>query len=77
VQTVSTTNDDDDATIAKALLAAGAKQDLYTDDETTDEGWLVLVFQQVPALGTTIIVSAVYEVADDNVAVYELRIDGF
>jgi len=77
VQTVSTTNDDDDATIAKALLVAGAKQDMYADDETTTEGRLVLAFQQMSAHGTRIVVSAVYELADDNVAVYELRIDGF
>ena len=77
MQTVSTTNDDDDATIAKALLVAGAKQDMYADDETTTEGRLVLAFQQMSAHGTRIVVSAVYELADDNVAVYELRIDGF
>jgi hypothetical protein len=70
--------DDDDATDgndadAYTLLAAGAKEDLFIDNDNPDAR-IVLLFR-VPTDSSAIIVSAVYEQQDDSVAVYEYRVN--
>jgi hypothetical protein len=79
VRTISKENDtaanndeEDNDADAYTLLAAGAKEDLYIDDDGDDR--IVLAFR-VPADSATVIVSAVYEKQDDSVAVYEYRVN--
>lgn len=57
---------------SKTLLAAGAKQDFYVDP--CDKERITVPFA-VSATLSPIVVSAVYEVQDDNVVVYERHIN--
>jgi hypothetical protein len=57
---------------AYILLAAGAKEDLYIDDDADNR--IVLAFR-VPTESAAVLVSAVYEQQDDSVAVYEYRVN--